>query len=293
MRTRVRSLAPWPWTRKDARVKYPCLLRAFAALIVILSQSGCGQQSAPTAPPGGDSVDNRIAAANARLRAAKWNVRVDVMIVEVPEARALELLPDLRSDDPQKISAAVTQIQQMIAAKEATLIGWPEVITLDGDRAVSETSDEKRYPVEFGIPGAPSPEATGTPAAAAPAAPASTPQNSVVDADLSALSPSAFETRNVGLTLEVEPHVLDEGRRLVIQIVPQHVLLLGYEPFDAGRDDTGRQLFVEQPQFATRKTTTSVSIRNGQHVLLSLHKIDGEEPKMELFILHAVATKVE
>jgi len=273
-------------------VNYPCLLRTCAALIVVLSQPGCGQQRPPSPPTGG--LDDRMAAEDVRMRAAKWNVRVSVLIVEVPEAKALELLPDLRSDDPQKTSAAVKQIQQSIAAKEATFIGWPEVITLDGVRAVSETIDEKRYPVAFGIPGVTLPESTDPSAQNAPVpAPTPEPQNLAVDADLAALSPTAFETRNVGLTIEAEPHVLDEGRRLLISIVPQHVLLMGYEPFDAGRDATGQQRFVEQPQFATRKTTTTLNIRNDQHVLLNMHKIEGDDAKVELFILHAIASKVE
>lgn len=277
-------------------VKYPCLLRAFAALIVVLLQPGCGQQSKLPAPE--QSLDDRIAAENARMRAAKWNVRVDVLIVEVPEAKAMELLPDLRSDDPQKIAGAVAQIQQMIGAKEATLISWPEVVCLDGARAVTETIAEKRYPVTFELPQLPTvepvPETTTaiTPAPNATAPTPAPPESETAAVDSTTIPlPTSFETRNVGVTLEAEANVIDDGRRLVLSAVAEHVRLAGYMPFDYGTESD--PLTIEQPEFNTTKATTTVSIRNGQHVLLNMHKLGGEKETVELFILHAVASKVE
>lgn len=277
-------------------MKNPRPILASIALAVVLSFPGCGQGS-KTPPPPTNAADD-FEARQERAAAAKWNVRVDVQIVELPEARALELVPGLRSDDAQKVAAALAQLQQMIAAKEATLIGWPEVICIDGDRTVAETIEEQRYPVEFDPLGASAPETSVAPATnetPSTPAPEATPklEGALVDADVTTAMPNMWESRNVGVTLEAEAKVLDEGRRLLVNVVPQHVRNLGFEPFDAGLDAAGRQLYVQQPKFATTKIQTSLSVRNDQHVLLNMHKIEGDEAKVELFILHAVASKVE
>lgn len=257
---------------------------ALFSILLAVAPAGCGRAGTPATP----SAPDAAAAEQARIRSAKWNVRVDVQIVTLPEARALELLPDLRSDDAQKTAAAVAKLQEMIGSKEATLIGWPEVACLDGVRAVSEAIDEKRYPTDFTTPPPAEPQ---SPAPDKPAA-ADKPAGELVDGEQSP-NPAAFETRNIGVSLEVEPTVLDEGRRLVISVVPQRVALKGFITFDGGRDANGHPLTIEQPEFATTKTTTTVSIRNGQHVLLNFHKSDPESEIAELVILHAVATKVD
>ncbi len=257
------------------------LLDLPAVLLLALSQPGCGQEvrTKPAPPPPGEASGE--AAEGARQIAAKWNVRVDVLIVSLPESRALELLPELRSDDPQKVNGAVTNIQQMLSAKEATLIGWPEVVCLDGVRSVMETIDEKRYPSDFSFPVAADNE-TASP---------DKPDTQPGAADTPA--PSAFETRNVGITLEAEPQVLDDGRRLLLSVVPQHVRLLGFIPYGGEAGTDSQPGLIDQPEFAVTKATTTLSIRNDQRVLLGMHKLDPEKDSVELFILHAVATKVE
>lgn len=256
------------------------LLDLPALLLLALSQPGCGQDARPkAAAPAVEATSP--AAERARQAAAKWNVRVDVLIVSLPEARALELLPDLRSDDPQKTAAAVTSLQQMIGAKEATLIGWPEVVCLDGVRSVTETIDEKRYPTDYGFP------------AASDTEPASAEKPDRQEAAADGPAPAAFETRNVGTTLEAEPQVLDDGRRILLSVAPQQVRLLGFIPFGGEAGTDNQPSLIDQPEFAVLKATTTLSLRNDQRVLLAMHKLDPGKDTVELFILHAVATKVE
>lgn len=78
---------------------------------------------------------------------APRNVRVEVLMVAMPQAKLLPLLPDLR--DPKKIDAAVAHLLDAVQRKEAILTGYPVVSTLDGQRSVSETIAEKRYPTSF------------------------------------------------------------------------------------------------------------------------------------------------
>ena len=205
----------------------------------------------------------------------QWNVRVEVLMVAMPQEKALALLPDLR--DPAKIEAAVTQILTAIDRKEATLMGYPVVHTLDGERSVAETILEKRYPTEFEPPTTPQ-NAGQAPLPAAATAISDTP------------IPTAFETRNVGVTLEVEPHVSASGDWIRIDVVPQRVILLGFDSYDAVKTASGKVVKIDQPQFFTTKTTANLKLRNGQRCLLAVHKLPQPENQIEFYIIQAFAT---
>lgn len=208
-----------------------------------------------------------------------WNVRVEVLMVSMPQDKALSLLPDLR--DQNKAEAAFTQILNLISLKEATLLGYPMVVTGSGQRAVSEVTEEKRYPTEFG----PLPAPGGSKGGKAPE------QNLDVDADISL--PTAFETRNLGVTLEVEATVSENGDWIALSVGPQRVALLGFDSYDAVKTQDGRVGKVDQPRFFSTRTTTAVRLRNGQLCLLAVNKLPGAESQIELFILRATATSAK
>jgi hypothetical protein len=208
----------------------------------------------------------------------QWNVRVEVLMVALPEEKALALLPELR--DSAKIEGAVTEIMAAIKRKEATLMGYPVVVTLDGERGVSETIFEKRYPTEFEPPT--TPQTAGQTAPAPAGAPISEPA-----------FPTAFEVRNVGVTLEVEPEVSAKGDWIRVDVVPQRVELLGFDTYDAVKTASGLVVKADQPRFATSKTTTRLKLHNGESCLLAVHKLVQPENQIELFIIQASATPVK
>ncbi|MEM7146388.1 MAG: hypothetical protein AAF591_14730 [Verrucomicrobiota bacterium] len=76
--------------------------------------------------------------------------------------------------------------------------------------------------------------------------------------------PTGFETRNVGLTLEVDPVVSADGKQIDVNLVPeltQHVDDIELGPTSAG-------VPVKAPIFHTAKITTSVTVSNGRYALL-------------------------
>jgi hypothetical protein len=207
----------------------------------------------------------------------KWDVRVEVLMVALPQEKALALLPDLRN--PAKIDRAVAQIMPAIGRKEATLMGLPMVVTHSGQRAVTEAVLEKRYPTEFEPPQVPQTVVIGPPA------PAEKPKMDVA-------IPTAFETRNMGATLEVEPVVSPNGEWINLNLVPQRVDLLGFDSYDAVSIAVGTAK-IDQPKFTTAKVTTSLSLRSGQHCLIAIHKLAQPEGHLEFFILQATAIPVK
>src|SRR5204863_2040934 len=96
-------------------------------------------------------------------------------------------------------------------------------------------------------------------------------------------TPQDFTTRNTGVTLEVEPVVGGDATTIDLNLIPQVVEFEGFinygSPINAvavnstmGISITGTvQLtpnVINQPIFSTRKVTTSVSVYDGQTVVI-------------------------
>ncbi len=169
----------------------------------------------------------------------------------------------------------------MIAAKEATLIGWSIHTTQSGQKSVTELSDEIRFPTEFNPPQI----APGWTAAATGKAKADLMNFEAV--------PSSFEVRNTGVMLEIDPTVLEEGKVIQVDVVPQHVSLKGFHQVTLKKPAKGIQVVLEQPQFEVAKTATSLRLHNGERVVLGVHKTSLLPNQIEIHLLKVDAVKVE
>ncbi|MEI9894580.1 MAG: hypothetical protein WDN28_12020 [Chthoniobacter sp.] len=102
---------------------------------------------------------------------------------------------------------------------------------------------------------------------------------------------TAFETRNVGVTLEAEATVLDNGKRIHVSVVPQRVTLVEMEPNDTALPEKNIVVRIPQPLFSTAKTTPgsdsterrapiarrSQTDETGKPSRIALHSSDGDE----------------
>ena len=160
--------------------------------------------------------------------------------------------------------------------KGIDLLSAPKVTTKSGQRAVIEIVREFRYPTTFTPPQIPSISTTATTTTIVG-------QNPVVPVVAAPTTPQAFETRNTGVTLEVEPVVGPDGVTIDLNLVPQVVEFEGFinygSPINAIGVSTiaGIQVsapivltnnVINQPIFSTRKVTTNVSVWDGQTVVL-------------------------
>ena len=105
--------------------------------------------------------------------------------------------------------------------------------------------------------------------------------------------PTAFETRNMGVTLEVEPKVSKTGDIITLNLVPQRVDLFGLDFFDAGTAPNGKKVQLSQPQFLTTKDTTTISVKSGEHLLIGVHPLVKPAHYIEVFIVQAIATPIK
>lgn len=262
--------------RADSMKALIAMLIATSALLEhSIAQTAPDAPTPPAPPEAGDTYRaNREAAKH-----AKWTVHVDVQMISLEQERALALLPELQSGDQKKFGAAWMKLQAMIKAKEAMLVGWPMVALMDGGRAVSETIVEKKYPTEFDPPQ--EPQNSGAPQTAEAAS------KPLVESAV----PLAFEVRNLGVTLEVQASVLDNGTRINLDLVPQRVELLEMEMNESVRSKANVIVQVRQPLIATVKSNVSLTVRNGVRELLAVHKLTKPENHLELHFIHATATK--
>jgi len=176
------------------------------------------------------------------------------------------------------------QFQLVIRAlnqkKGVDLLSAPRVTTKPGQRAVIEIIREFRYPTEFDPPQIPQnfgSQGGGVTLLGAGGAGGAA-QGSF---PVTPTTPTAFETRNTGVTLEVEPNVGPDGYTIDLNLVPQVVEFEGFINYGSPIQSSNTNSFtgvtttniitpnvINQPIFSTRKVTTSVSVFDGQTVVL-------------------------
>jgi general secretion pathway protein D len=154
--------------------------------------------------------------------------------------------------------------------KGVDLLSAPQVTTKSGQRALIEVVREFRYPTTFTPPQVPSITGGGTGT------------GTVSISVVTPTTPQSFETRNTGVTLEVEPVVGPDGQTIDLNLVPQVVEfegfinygspIFGINPNAISSTMVPQVLLTEnvinQPVFSTRKVTTNVSVWDGQTVVL-------------------------
>ena len=212
-----------------------------------------------------------------------WNIRIEMQVVAIPDEIAVPLVAEMM--DEKKIETAYVTIQDLLAKGTAKLIGWPLVTTRSGEKAVVEAVDEIRYATEYDAPAV-----SFTPGVNATETVKIEPK---VDVTVFAGIPATFETRNTGVTLEVEPTLSSDAKTIALSLVPQHVRLKGYNKVAVEKSATGEKVVVEQPEFDTMKVTTSLTLRNGQRMLMGVFRVSDPAKHIEFFILKAEARIVE
>jgi hypothetical protein len=147
-----------------------------------------------------------------------------------------------------------TKALQTLVRLKADFFSNPRLVAKLGQHAVAEAVREVRYPTEF----EPSKDEPGK------------------------LIPVAFETRNAGVTLEVDASMA--GGQIKVSVVPKVATFLGFihmGRFNSGKPVSGPHWMAEslkeglpenkpyQPVFDFRKIRKELLIRSGENILVS------------------------
>lgn len=179
------------------------------------------------------------------------------------------------------------QFQMVIRAlsqqKGVDLMSAPKVTTKSGIKATIKVIREFPYPTEFNPPQVPPPQG----GVSTTGGTGETTGIVVTSGAVTPSSPSAFEKRDLGVSLEVEPQVGSDNYTIDLSLSPEVVEFDGFINYGSsingprydpslilGGNPSGIGSFVitpniiNQPIFSVRKVTTSVSIWDGQTVAL-------------------------
>jgi len=170
--------------------------------------------------------------------------------------------------------------------KGIDLLSAPSVTTKSGQRAVIEIVREFRYPTQFQPPQIPQTVNSFGTQSNIPVVGNFTPVSNG-GTPVTPTTPTAFETRNTGVTLEVEPVVGPDGVTIDLNLVPQVVEFEGFVNYGSPILSPSTSILntltggivtspasvitpnvINQPIFSSRKVTTSVSVYDGATVVL-------------------------
>lgn len=166
-------------------------------------------------------------------------------------------------------------IRALSQKKGVDLMSAPKVTTKSGRKAVVRVVREFPYPTEFNPPEVP-PPVTGSSSSSS-----SVSSVVVTSGVVTPTTPTSFETRNLGVTLEVEPVIGPDNYTIDLTLSPEVVEFEGFinygspilgPTFNSLTGAVGTfevtPNVINQPIFSTRKVTTNVSIWDGQTVAL-------------------------
>ena len=169
-------------------------------------------------------------------------------MIEVEHADFSDWLFDNRLDTDG--TALRKWAQERIGHDDGAIIESALITARSGQRAKAESIHEFIYPTEFDPPEIPNEvELKGK-----------------AKAPITAVSPTAYETRNVGTTIEVDPVIGSDGTTIDLNLAPERVELEGYSIWP--HEDIDPLFKQRMPTFYTMKITTQVTVTDGNYAFL-------------------------
>jgi hypothetical protein len=165
---------------------------------------------------------------------------------------------------PSSADAPWEKVQALLAEKKAQLEFVTSVRTKSGQREAVEETQEVRYMTEYAPPSLTNTSETGTITNSKGETSSVTIPHTPPNAQRIPGYGSKFEVRNAGITVEFEPVILQDNKRIDINEVIQNVSFLGMlkTPGIATH-------YQPQPLFQTSKVTTSQTVVSGKTALVS------------------------
>lgn len=208
-------------------------------------------------------------------------IRVQVEYIEVSHETLTAVMSDLKLTTDGMIRA---HLGELVKKKEAKVIETMIVVARPGQKATTESIEEYIYPTEYD--------------------PALTPETVEVKAEeiegektlkveapdlATGPTPTAFETRNLGSTLEVEPNVGANDKIIDLRFAPEIVYHVGNTVWSTWKDKRGTAN-IEMPKMYSIRTSTGVTVARGEYRLVSAQSPKGEngfpdfDRKLMLFV---------
>lgn len=195
-------------------------------------------------------------------------VRVQVEHIEVSHKDLTRLM----MEDNAVIADAKAlrmKVQGLVEKDEAEVFDTQIVVSRSGQKSTTESVQEFIYPTEY-EPAPPPPDAgkekTDDPQHSFPHNPA---------------TPTAFETKNLGSTLEVEPTIGEDDRIIDLRFLPELTWHTGDTVWSERKDELGNVIKVAMPDFYKLSINTSITCIAGQYVMVGVVSPKDEEGEVD------------
>jgi len=223
-----------------------------------LSLAALAQKEEPAPPAFEKSADDSVNTEepdpfDADANAPKL-VQVQVEFVEMSH-EALTKLLFLAKPKSADATELRKQVQDMVSKNEAKVLETQIVISRSGQKSTTESIHEFIYPTEYEIISMEEKAKEAMQKAmlsSFPAGPA---------------MPTAFETRNIGSTLEVEPTLGEDNRTIDLRFLPEISYHTGNTVWHEGKDTNGNPFKVAMPDFHVLRLSTAITCINGQYTM--------------------------
>ena len=186
-------------------------------------------------------------------------IRVTTQYIEVTQPALTELLNIPSKSGPPLHANAL----ELCKSGKGKILETTMVVCRSGKRATIESFREFIYPTEYEPP-----ELVWDPPLTPERRKAMGLDENPVN-NPSARFIGAYETRNVGETIEIEPTLAPSGRIIDLRFIPEIVALIGLNTWTHLKDDWG-DASRRMPIFDTWRTNTSVTLTDGQFELASV-----------------------
>lgn len=185
-------------------------------------------------------------------------IRVQVEFIDVSHEQLTGLLfgPKVSANDGELRQ----RVAQLVKDGKASIVETMLCIAKHGQKATTESIEEIIYATEYEP--AQMPEKIEFKNNAEAEAAKAEPRDFATGP-----TPSAWETRNVGSTLEIEPNIAEDNKTIDLRFVPEIVYHVGNTVWAEWKDKHGNAP-VQMPTFYTVRINTSVTLGVGQYLLV-------------------------
>lgn len=234
-------------------MKVPCLTLALFTSLAVAQKPGLFPPAFEKSP---ESDGVTLVADPSPPRANPFiSLQIQVEYIELSHETLTRLL---FVAEPKTLDATPLrkQLQELVGKNEAKVLETQIAVGGTQRKFTAESILEFIYPTEFKTPELPSGGKTkDSPSLSKYTRP---------------MMPTAFDTRNTGSTLEVEPTAAVDGKLIDVRIVSELVWNTGNTTWLEDKDSIGNNYKVQMPNFYAMRVNTSLTCSNGEYTLVSV-----------------------
>ena len=191
-------------------------------------------------------------------------IRVQAEFIEVSHEQLTELLfaPKVPANDTELRK----QLDQLVKDGKAGIVETLLCTARSGQKATTQSIEEFIYPTEYEPAQLPE-DSRSKDKDNEKDKDANKPRTTLI-ADAVGPTPTAFETRNLGSTLEIEPTLSEDNKIIDLRFVPEIVYHVGNNIWAEWKGEHGNSP-IQMPTFYTLRVNTSITLADGQPMLVA------------------------